>query len=104
MHSMTYMLYREFPFLIKSTDRQPGAFVTSQNECQEVEEELYGSDAEFRTQKYRYFSKLGTPNQVAGGAAVVLVGSLFALLMFDEKGHRMFYLAIRASSRYRAPV
>ncbi len=59
----------------------------------DVEEELYAINAEFRVQKYQYFKKLVVLNWVACAAALVLVGGLLLLLMFDATG-RVFYLAI----------
>ena len=59
----------------------------------EIEEQLYEINAEFRTQKYTYFKKLTVLNWIACAAALVLVGCLLLLLMFDTNG-RLFYLAV----------
>jgi hypothetical protein len=60
----------------------------------EVEDELYEINAEFRARRYRYFKKLSALNWVACGAALVLAGGLLVLLMFDERGNRVFYVVI----------
>ena len=59
-----------------------------------IEEQLYEINAEFRSQKYQYFKKLGTLNWIACAAALFLVGGLLVLLMFDANGNRMFYVIV----------
>jgi len=59
----------------------------------EVAEKLYEINAEFRTRKNQYFATTSRLNWVACIAALMLVGGLVFLLMFDTNGQRWHYLA-----------
>jgi len=59
----------------------------------EVAERLYEINAEFRTRKNQYFGTTSRLNWAACVAALMLVGGLVSLLMFDTNGQRWHYLA-----------
>ncbi len=58
----------------------------------EVEEKLYEINAEFRTRKNQYFNTTSQINWLACAAALMLVGGLVFLLMFDTNSQRWHYL------------
>jgi hypothetical protein len=58
----------------------------------EVAEQLFEINAQFRARKNRYFATASQLNWFACGAALLLVGGLFTLLMFDTNGQRWHYL------------
>ena len=55
--------------------------------------QLYEINAEFRARKNRYFAVSSRLNWLACGAAILLVGGLLYLLMFDYRATRWHYLA-----------
>ena len=59
----------------------------------EVSKRLYEINTEFRTRKNRYFETTSRLNWLACGAALMLVGGLLWLLMFDRDSPRWLYLA-----------
>lgn len=59
----------------------------------EMSERLYEIDAEFRIRKNTYFERTSLLNWVACAAALLLVGGLTWLLMFDKENPRWHYLA-----------
>lgn len=59
----------------------------------EVAQQLHEIDTAFRTRKNTYFETTSTLNWVAGAAALLLVGGLTWLLMFDTDSPRWHYLA-----------
>ena len=59
----------------------------------EVAERLYEINAEFRARKNQYFATTSRLNWVACMAALMLVGGLVTLLLFDTKGQRWHYVA-----------
>ncbi|MGI9457338.1 MAG: hypothetical protein ACR2NU_12310 [Aeoliella sp.] len=58
----------------------------------EVAEKLYDINAQFRARKSRYFSTSSRLNWLACAAALMLVGGLMYLLLFDTNGQRWHYL------------
>jgi hypothetical protein len=58
----------------------------------EVAETLYEINADFRVRKSQYFAASRRLNWFACGAALMLVGGLLYLLMFDANGQRWHYL------------
>ena len=60
----------------------------------ELSDQLAENKAAFRRQQFEYFQKTSRLNWVACVAAMSLVGGLLYLLMFDEEGKRIFYLAV----------
>jgi len=59
----------------------------------EVSRQLYQINTDFRIRKNAYFEKASRLNWVACGAALLLVGGLTWLLMFDTTSPRWHYLA-----------
>ncbi|MFG0334821.1 MAG: hypothetical protein ACF8TS_15810 [Maioricimonas sp. JB049] len=59
----------------------------------EISEQLYEINTNFRIRKNRYFELTSRLNWVACVAALMLVGGLLWLLMFDMDGQRWLYLA-----------
>jgi len=60
----------------------------------ELSDQLAENRAAFRKRQYEYFQSTSRLNWVACLAAMSLVGGLLYLLMFDEEGKRIFYLAV----------
>jgi len=60
----------------------------------EVSDKLAEINAEFREQQYGYFHSTSNLNWVACVAALLLVGSLLYLLMFDTESKRIFYVIV----------
>jgi len=60
----------------------------------EVQEELSKINAQFRAEKYRYFRVASILNGTAWAAAMLLVGGLLFLLMFDVDGQRWYYVVV----------
>jgi hypothetical protein len=58
----------------------------------EVAEQLHEIDTAFRARKSTYFKRTSLLNWVAAGAALLLVGGLTWLLMFDTDSPRWHYL------------
>ncbi len=58
----------------------------------EVAQQLHEIDTAFRTRKNTYFERSSVLNWVAGAAALLLVGGLLWLLMFDTDSPRWHYL------------
>jgi len=58
----------------------------------EVAEELFKINTDFRIRKNQYFATSTRLNWFACGAALMLVGGLLYLLMFDREGQRWYYL------------
>jgi len=58
----------------------------------EVADQFYEINAEFRARKNRYFRTTSQLNWVACLAALMVVGGLLYLLMFDANGQRWHYL------------
>jgi hypothetical protein len=58
----------------------------------EVAEKLYDINAQFRARKSQYFATSSRLNWLACAAALMLVGGLLYLLMFDTNGQRWHYL------------
>ena len=63
-------------------------------ESPEVRDELMEINATFIAQKHHYFASMGYLNWIAWLAALLLVGSLLYLLMFDTEGKRIFYVVL----------
>jgi hypothetical protein len=63
-----------------------------QPDAPEVSERLFQINTDFRTRKNQYFERSSRLNWVACMAALVLVGGLVFLLMFDTDGQRWHYL------------
>jgi hypothetical protein len=59
----------------------------------EVAEQLHEVNTDFRKRKNQYFAASSRLNWFACGAALMLVGGLVYLLMFDQDGQRWHYLA-----------
>ena len=59
----------------------------------EIAEQLHEIDTAFRIRKNTYFERTSLLNWVAGAAALLLVGGLTWLLMFDKESPRWHYLA-----------
>lgn len=59
----------------------------------DVAEKLYEINTDFRTRKSQYFATSSRLNWLACIAALMLVGGLVYLLMFDADGQRWHYLA-----------
>lgn len=57
-----------------------------------VAEQLFEFNTDFRTRKNQYFASSSRLNWFACGAAMMLVGGLIFLLMFDTTGERWHYL------------
>lgn len=57
----------------------------------EVEDQFSTIQTEFATRRYRYFAMGEIANWIACGAALMLVGGLLYLLMFDADSNRLFY-------------
>jgi hypothetical protein len=57
----------------------------------EVEDQFRSIQADFVARRYRYFAVSEYGNWIACGAAMLLVGGLLYLLMFDLNGNRLFY-------------
>ncbi len=60
----------------------------------ELSDQLVKINASFRAQQYHYFRSTSVLTWVACVAALVLVGGLLYLLMFDTQGQRLFYVVI----------
>ena len=60
----------------------------------ELSDQLAENRAAFRKRQYEYFKSTSRLNWVACLAAMSLVGGLLYLLMFDQEGKRIFYLAV----------
>ena len=58
----------------------------------DVAEKLHKINSDFRTRKNQYFATSSRLNWLACGAALMLVGGLVYLLMFDANGQRWHYL------------
>ena len=58
----------------------------------DVSEKLYEINADFRTRKNQYFATSSRLNWLACTAALMLVGGLVYLLMFDASNQRWHYL------------
>ena len=58
----------------------------------DVAEKLYELNTDFRTRKNQYFATSSRLNWLACAAALMLVGGLVYLLMFDANGQRWHYL------------
>ncbi len=59
----------------------------------EVSRQLHEIDTEFRSRKNQYFERTSRLNWIACIAALMLVGGLTWLLMFDTESPRWYYLA-----------
>ncbi len=59
----------------------------------EVAEKIFEINADFRARKHQYFEASTTLNWLACIAALLLVGGLVYLLLFDDQGQRWHYLA-----------
>jgi len=64
----------------------------------EITEKLARIDTAFRKRKFTYFDRTSGLNWVACAAAIMLVGGLVFLLMFDTDGKRIFYVILLALS------
>jgi len=58
----------------------------------DVSEKLYEINTDFRTRKNQYFATSSRLNWLACAAALMLVGGLIYLLMFETNGQRWHYL------------
>jgi len=63
-----------------------------------VEEEFRAFQREFVARRYRYFQVSEWGNWIACLSALLLVGGLLYLLMFDLQGNRLYYLMTLALS------
>ena len=66
--------------------------VPNKPEPPEIAEQLYEINAKFRSRKNQYFYTSSRLNWLACLAALMLVGGLVYLLMFDANGQRWHYL------------
>ena len=60
----------------------------------EERDEFREINARFIAQKHHYFASMRYMNWIAWLAALLLVGSLLYLLMFDTEGKRIFYVVL----------
>lgn len=92
-------LYREDPeeYMKRTKDKYaPPTFPRQPHKPSSpgLSDQLAENRATFRKEQYEYFQNTSRLNWVACVAAMSLVGGLLYLLMFDEEGKRIFYLAI----------
>jgi bacteriorhodopsin len=59
-----------------------------------LSDQLAQINAEFRAQQFHYFDSTSALNWVCCASALVLVGGLLSLIMFDTGSVRAFYLAV----------
>ena len=64
----------------------------------EMSNRLAKISIDFRKRKFTYFNRTSSLNWVACAAAMMLVGGLVFLLMFDANGKRIFYVILLALS------
>jgi len=60
----------------------------------DLSDQLAEINAAFRAQQYHYFDSIGGLNWVCCASALVLVGGLLFLIMFETGNQRVFYLAV----------
>lgn len=85
--------YDEYVKRIKDRFNLPSApFAPRKPTPPELAEKLHEINTEFRTRKNQYFATSSRLNWLACIAALMLVGGLISLLMFDENGQRWHYL------------
>ncbi|MDZ7620214.1 MAG: hypothetical protein U1E05_24705 [Patescibacteria group bacterium] len=60
----------------------------------ELSDQLAQINAEFRAQQFHYFDSTSVLNWVCCASALVLVGGLLSLIMFDTGSVRAFYMAV----------
>jgi len=60
----------------------------------ELSDQLGRINAEFRAQQFHYFDSTSSLNWVCCASALVLVGGLLVLIMFETGNQRMLYLAV----------
>ena len=70
----------------------PLPFAPTKPDPPDVAEKLHEINTDFRTRKNQYFATSSRLNWLACIAALMLVGGLVYLLMFDANGHRWHYL------------
>ena len=86
--------YDEYVKQVKDDDKLPLVPDLPQKPTSpEVAEKLYEINSDFRNRKNQYFETASWLNWLACTAALMLVGSLVYLLMFDDNGQRWHYLA-----------
>lgn len=60
----------------------------------ELSDQLAKINAEFRAQQFHYFESTSKLNWVCCASALMLVGGLLFLIMFETGNHRAFYLVV----------
>lgn len=60
----------------------------------ELSDKLGQINADFRAQQYHYFDSTSRLNWVCCASALILVGGLLFLIMFETGNQRMLYLAV----------
>jgi len=87
--------YSEYVKRLKDNYRPPQLPQTPQKpRSPDLSDQLAGINAEFREQQYHYFDSTGRLNWVCCVSAMVLVGGLLLLIMFEAGNQRILYLAV----------
>jgi hypothetical protein len=87
--------YEEYVRRLKDSYRPPQLPQKPQKpRSPELSDQLAKINAEFRAQQFHYFDATSGLNWVCCVSAMVLVGGLLLLLMFETGNQRFFYLAV----------